>query len=363
MDKEKTTPTRHADVVVLGAGLSALTLNYLLRDSGLNTVLLEARERIGGRIMTIQKEDQPTVEMGATWFGNKHLHLIAMLKELQLEHFVQELGTTAIYEYMSTSPPQLVALPDNDDPSFRIKGGTASLIDALAAHLEGDKLFTGTEVKSIIHSDKGLVVETNKETFLTDKVVSTLPPHLFYKNVEVTPELPRELQTLMASTHTWMGESIKFGFTYKEPFWRSQGSSGTVFSNTGPVTEMYDHSDFEDTHHALKGFLNGNYYSLSREERQELILRQLRKYYGNKADTFTDYHECVWAGEPYTFVAYDAHVLPHQHNGNPLYRNTWLDGKLLISGSETAKSFPGYMDGAIESARWVYEQLLDSLNG
>ncbi|MBL7473244.1 flavin monoamine oxidase family protein [Robertkochia sediminum] len=357
--KNKTgTAEVRADIVIIGAGLSGLTLNYLLKDSGLNVVLLEARDRIGGRILTLKKEDEPTVEMGATWFGNKHLHLIAMLKELKLERFIQELGATAIYEYMSTSPPQLVALPDNDDPSFRIKGGTTALIDALASHLEQEKLFTGTVVDRIVNSNNGLLVATNGETFLADKVVSTLPPHLFHKNVTVSPQLPRELQELMSSTHTWMGESIKFGFTYKEPFWRAQGTSGTVFSNTGPVTEMYDHSDFEDTHHALKGFLNGNYYSLTREERRELILRQLRKYYGSKADTFTDYHECVWAKEPFTYVPYDAHVLPHQHNGNPLYRNSWLDGQLLISGSETAKSFPGYMDGAVESARWVCDQIL-----
>lgn len=358
MEKERTADFIHADVVIIGAGLSGLTLSYLLRNSGLKVIVVEARERTGGRILTVKKDGQSSVEMGATWFGAKHLHLISLLKELSLESFVQQLGATAIYEYMSTSPPQLVALPDNDDPSFRIKGGTSTLVNALASHLDNGKLFTGTAVHGIREKAGGLLVEAKGIAFMAKKVVSTLPPHLLLKNVTVAPELPEQLQSLMAATHTWMGESIKFGFTFKTPFWRAQGSSGTVFSNTGPVTEMYDHSDFKDEHFALKGFLNGNYFSLSREERRELILSQLRKYYGNKADTYTGYHERVWAKEPFTFVPYSQHVLPHQHNGHPLYRNTWLQGKLVISGSETAKSFPGYMDGAIESARWVYQQVL-----
>lgn len=39
-----------------------------------------------------------------------------------------------------------------------------------------------------------------------------------------------------------MGESIKVGLTYATPFWREK-SSETIFSNVGPIPEMYDYSN------------------------------------------------------------------------------------------------------------------------
>lgn len=56
-----------------------------------------------------------------------------------------------------------------------------------------------------------------------------------------------------------MGESIKVGLTYATPFWREK-SSETIFSNVGPIPEMYDHSNAEETYFGLMGFLNGAYH-------------------------------------------------------------------------------------------------------
>ena len=73
-----------------------------------------------------------------------------------------------------------------------------------------------------------------------------------------------------------MGESIKVGLTYAQPFWRSKNSSGTIVSNVGPIPEMYDHSNYEDSLFALKGFLNGVFHAATKEERKNLILNTLR---------------------------------------------------------------------------------------
>ena len=116
---------------------------------------------------------------------------------------------------------------------------------------------------------------------------------------------------------------------------------------------MYDHSTVADDQYALKGFLNSAYHSLSRTARRDLVLNQLRKYYGDVVDDFTAYEEGVWRHEPFTFKDYAGHVLPHQHNGHPVFRSTYLAGRLLLAGAETAVLYPGYMDGAVRSARRV----------
>jgi monoamine oxidase len=163
----------------------------------------------------------------------------------------------------------------------------------------------------------------------------------------------------LGSTHTWMGTSIKIGLALRLN--RSGGNprtSGTVFSNVGPLTELYDHSDYEQQHYALKGFLKDAYHSLSKAERQELVLQQLAKYYGAVAADVLAYEELVWRQETFTFADYTSDLLPHQHNGHPVYRRPYLNGRLYVAGSETAAHFPGYMDGAVASADWVYHQLL-----
>ncbi|MEM6769754.1 MAG: NAD(P)/FAD-dependent oxidoreductase [Bacteroidota bacterium] len=354
---EKSTP-----ILIIGAGLSGLTLAYRLHQRQQPFLLLEARDRPGGRILTARPEGEAPLELGATWLGKKHDRLVALLAELDLPVFEQVTGGRAIYEAISTSPPQVVQLPHNDEPSFRIAGGSDTLIEALLAKIPGDRIHYGTAVEAIQLQGESVVLTTTKGTFRADKVVSTLPPHLLLARVDIYPELPGQLRTLAASTHTWMGESIKVGLRYRKPFWKGDGPGGTIFSNVGPVSEMYDHSNVEDDRFALKGFLNGTYFSLSREERREMVLGQLRKYYGTAVDDYLSYEEAVWREEPYTFVPYAGHVLPHQHNGHPLFRETYLEGRLLLAGSETAVIYPGYMDGAVRSAERAAETLVPTAN-
>lgn len=342
--------------------MSGLALAYYLHDSNVSYKIIEARKRIGGRINTLDLDGCPPIEMGATWLGAKHKSLISLLKELELHTFEQELGETAIYEPISTSPHQIVNLPPNNDPSFRIKGGTRSLIDALHSKLREKNIHLDEEAQEITKSAEGIILKTSKQNLVAKKLVSTLPPFLFYKLIEVNPQLPNSLKEVMRNTHTWMGESIKISLTFKEPFWRSDDLSGTLFSNVGPIPEMYDHSNFEDNLYAIKGFLNGNYFSFNKEQRLELILKQLRKYYGNKIDSFMRYEEAVWRNEKYTFTPYDDHVLPHQNNGHQVYQKSFLDNSLFIGGAETAATFPGYMDGAVSSAKYISEQILNHLS-
>ncbi|MEM6699318.1 MAG: NAD(P)/FAD-dependent oxidoreductase, partial [Bacteroidota bacterium] len=317
-----------------------------------------ARNRIGGRIQTIREDGFAPIEMGATWLGKKHTALVSLLQELNLDIFEQQLGQTAIYEPISTSPPQLVQLPPNNDPSYRIKNGTSTIIQKLAKEVENScNLRLGEAVRSIETTNNGMFIKTTTQDIDCSKVVSTLPPFLLLKTIDIQPNLPSSTQKIMQQTHTWMGESIKIGLHYKKPFWRAKNLSGTIFSSVGPIPELYDHSNFADNQYALKGFLNGSYYSLDKEERLTLILKQLRKYFGRLADDYLKYEEQVWSKEQFTYIPYESHVLPHQHNGHPIFGQSYFDGRFFIAGSETATTFPGYMDGAVSSARFIANSL------
>ncbi|MEO1515460.1 MAG: NAD(P)/FAD-dependent oxidoreductase [Bacteroidota bacterium] len=345
------------DVLILGGGLSGLLTAHLLRQQGITALILEARHRIGGRIQTTYFREDAPLEMGATWLGKKHQQLVALLQELDIGIFEQRLGKNAIYEPISTSPPQLVQLPPNDAPSFRIQGGTHKLIQSLADSLESHQIQLGQEVQSIELQSDGLLVKSQDKRYHAQIVVSTLPPYLLLQTVQLQPSLPEEVQSLALNTHTWMGESIKVGLTYAAPYWRAPNLSGNVFSNVGPISELYDHSNVEESFFALKGFMNASYHSTSREFRLERILQQLEKYFGRQVREYLQYEEVVWRQEPHTFRPYQTDILPHQNNGHPLFRHLYLDNRLILAGSETAAQFPGYMEGAVQSALRASQQI------
>ncbi len=344
-------------IIIIGGGLTGLTLAYLLNKKGISPTILEARNRIGGRIQTIRGEGLAPIEMGATWLGAKHQALKALLDELHIGVFQQELSDRAFYEPISTSPHQLVQLPPNDDPSFRIQGGSSILIDALRSSLKEDQILNNQIVRSISKNSEALAVKTAKESFQADIVISTLPPYLLTKSIEFDPLLPLDLFAVAQETHTWMGESIKVGLTFKKPFWRHEDSSGTIFSNVGPISEMYDHSNYEDNLFALKGFINGAYSSATKEQRISVILDQLTKYFGSKVKDYLTYEELVWSKESFTYAPYEITPLPHQNNGHKVFNEGYMDGHFFIAGSETSPAYPGYMEGAVQSAILVSKKV------
>ncbi|MGI9532530.1 flavin monoamine oxidase family protein [Lutimonas sp.] len=338
------------DVIIIGAGLTGLVLAYYLKNQGLNVLIVEGRKRSGGRILTVKK-DKVQVEMGATWMHTNHREVLSLLKNLGLNIFEQFMGESAFYEPMANNPHQQVPLPLHQEPSFRIQGGSSFLIESLLRQLDGTEFLYDCRVTSIIKEDHEIGIESNKGDFKAKLVVSTLPPFLFHKTIETKPSLPDEVNNILTQTHTWMGESIKIALSYPVAFWLKKPLSGTIFSNAGPVTEMYDHSNFKQDTFSLKGFVNPAYFSVSKKERLAHIIQQLQHYYGEVAKTYISYDEVLWKRESLTSYPYETTPFPHQNNGHQIYRSSFMNGRLFIAGTETASSFPGYMEGAIVSAK------------
>ena len=349
------------NVLIIGAGLSGLTSAFLLERQGFQCTVLESRARVGGRIHTLYSKDHAPVEMGATWIDLGQKNIIALIKMLDIDLFEQELGKTAVYEQISSSPAQLVQLPPNNNPSFRIKGGTGKLIEGLQAELSNTKIHFSTKCLSISSEDELLKISSSTGDYSASFIINTLPPYLFNNTVEVSPNLPSEVVNVMNQTHTWMGDSIKVSILFRNAFWKEGNLSGTIFSNVGPVTEMYDQSDVNSEFHALTGFLNGAFFNASTSERRNLVVNQLKKYYGEKVEEYLAYEEAVWRNDEHTFIPYNEYVLPKMNNGHEVYQKPYLDGRLFFIGAETSPYAPGHMEAAVESAQRV-AKLLGSLD-
>ncbi|MDQ1511527.1 MAG: monoamine oxidase [Actinomycetota bacterium] len=76
-----------ADIVVVGAGLAGLAAARSLQASGSDVVVLEARDRVGGRVLNHQLPGGEVVEMGGQWIGPSQLRVNKLVAELGLETF------------------------------------------------------------------------------------------------------------------------------------------------------------------------------------------------------------------------------------------------------------------------------------
>jgi monoamine oxidase len=82
-------PAPEADVVIVGAGLSGMIAARTLLAAGLRPVVLEADERVGGRILTEEALPGVPVEVGAQWIGDTHERMFALAAELGVETYPQ----------------------------------------------------------------------------------------------------------------------------------------------------------------------------------------------------------------------------------------------------------------------------------
>ena len=349
--------THHQEfnVIIIGAGISGLLIGRKLQDEGLNVLILEARERLGGRVHTLDTREGPGVEMGATWFGAKHVHLRKLLGDMGIDFFEQYMEGITHYEPAPNLPIQPIQLPPQP-PSFRIVGGTRTLIHALAQSLEAS-IRVGEPVTSIDFTDSLPKVKTNKGTYQGQSVISTLPPALLASRLTIIPALPEEITSVARQTHTWMHDSIKASVVYKRPFWREHGFSGAIFSNTGPVVEFYDQSNKENDRYALCGFLYNELAQLSLEERRQLVLNQLERVYGKEALDYSEYCEVNWRIEPFTTDGYQD-LVPHQYNGHDLYQQGLFQNRFWIGGTETSPVYGGYMEGAVYRSQIIVDEIL-----
>tara|TARA_R110002012_G_scaffold318227_1_gene536138 strand:+ start:77511 stop:78554 length:1044 start_codon:yes stop_codon:yes gene_type:complete len=343
-------------VIIIGAGLTGLLTAYRLKKEGIPFKIIEARSRIGGRIHTVSQTNDTAVEMGATWFSAQHQELMRLLAELELDYFQQFMEGTVFFQPFSTSPAQAIQIP-SQAPSYRISGGSFQLIEALYRQLNKDHILLNQMVKEIkFHHDTVQVIAN--ETFEANQVVLAIPPKLWAKKIVFEPALPDHVMQIAAQTHTWMEDSIKVALTYPEPFWEQEKLSGTVFSNTGPITELYDHCNHERSTYALCGFINSSYKTLKAVDRRAAVMSQLKTVFGAKATRWIDYEECIWSQEQHTFETSEIPLYPHQNNGNPVFSESYFNTRLLISSSETATEFAGYMNGAVAAAHKTAHKII-----
>jgi monoamine oxidase len=86
------------DVIIVGAGYSGLSAARLLKSSGKKVLVLEARDRVGGRVHTRHFDDGQYIDLGAQWIGPTQSRMFDLLKEFNIPAFkTHDEGKTILY--------------------------------------------------------------------------------------------------------------------------------------------------------------------------------------------------------------------------------------------------------------------------
>src|SRR6478609_8347146 len=76
-----------ADVCVIGAGYAGLTAALRLQQAGRSVVVVEARDRVGGRIWTEPLPDGTPVDRGGAWLGPRHDAIFGLAREFDVDTY------------------------------------------------------------------------------------------------------------------------------------------------------------------------------------------------------------------------------------------------------------------------------------
>ena len=182
------------DVVVVEAGRAGLRAAGLLHGAGQSVVVIEARDRVGGRLQS----GGHRFDLGATWFWPNERRVSTLVTELNLDVFAQRLGGDMMYQ--PSTGQQRVEGNQFDVASGRFDEGAQSLPEALVRLLAGD-----------VHAGA-------------------------------------------AATPVWMGGTVNVVARYERPFWRDGGLAGSAFSHVGPLRQIHDVSGRGGEPAALFGF-------------------------------------------------------------------------------------------------------------
>lgn len=87
-------------VIIIGGGFAGLAAAYYLHKKKIDFILLEAKERIGGRVFshTMDTPENLVIELGAEWVGASHERLIELTKEMGLTLENNQFETHLVYK-------------------------------------------------------------------------------------------------------------------------------------------------------------------------------------------------------------------------------------------------------------------------
>ena len=396
------------EIAIIGAGAAGLGAAHALKREGVSFVVLEARDRLGGRGHTIIAAPDVTFDLGCGWLhsadrnafvkiaeqldfeidrklppwrerawgkafpAEQRADFIRSLDEFfgRLEQAAKEAARSgvdhpanlyleagnrwnpmidAISTYINGCETDRLSILDFDayedtDLNWRVRRGYGALMGSYGASLP---VAFNCEVTLIDHSAKRLRIETSLGTMSADKVILTLPTNLIAQEaVRFSPPLPHKVD---AAAHLPLGLADKVMLALDEP------DLLPVDGNLRGATmraEMGTYHLRPFGQPCIEGFFGGRFAQELEDAGDGAIAAQsideIVSFVGNDfRRKLRPLKESRWARDRFARGSY-SHALPG-HAGKRALLAAPVDGRLFFAGEATSPNFFSTAHGAHDS--------------
>jgi monoamine oxidase len=392
------------DVAIIGAGAAGLSAAHALQNSGLSAIVLEARDRAGGRAHTIMPAPGIIFDLGCGWLhsANKN-RFVGIASQLNFEldktlppwrdravanvfpqqeraDFIRSLDEffdraeeaaksgrdapadsclepgnrwnpmiDAVSTYINGCELDQVSILDLDayedtEINWRVRRGYGALMAAYGASCP---LALNCDVSLIDHSGKQIRIETSRGTLSANKVIVTAPTNLIANEaICFHPALPAKIDAAFGLP---LGLADKVMLALDEP--EALPKDGNLRGATmRTAMGSYHLRPFGQA--CIEGYFGGSFAQELEEAGDGALAAQsideiaalLGNDYRRKLKPLA---ESRWSHDPFARGSY-SHALPG-HAGKRAVLAAPVDGRLFFAGEATSPNFFSTAHGAGDS--------------
>jgi monoamine oxidase len=401
------------DVAIIGAGAAGLGAAHALKRSSLSFIVLEARDRVGGRGHTIMASPEITFDLGCGWLHSADQNTFVPIAEQlgfeidktlppwrerawgnafpaedraefirSLDDFFQRIEDAAksgrdsaaslylepgnrwnpmidaISTYINGAETDRVSILDVDayedtNRNWRIRRGYGALMAAYGASLP---IAFNCAVSAIDHSAKRLRLESSLGTLGADKAIVTLPTNLIADEaIRFHPALPDKVE---AAAHLPLGlaDKVMLALDDADALPKDGNLRGATMRTAMGTFHLRPFGQ-----PCIEGFFGGRYARALEEAGDGAIaaasIDEIAGFLGNDfRRKLKPLRESRWAHDPFARGSY-SHALPG-HAGQRAVLAAPVDGRLFFAGEATSPNFFSTAHGARDSGERAGRQVL-----
>ena len=357
-------------IIIVGAGLSGLVAGYELTRAGHEVTILEARARVGGRVLTLRTpfSDGHFAEAGAARIPPDHDLTLGYADHfgLTIDNFYPNTGLFVNYregarniistESFLNDGPWPGSVPHKE--YLKIREGSDKLPQAFSTHLS-EQIHLSMPVKSIEQKIKNILIHTADGTeFSADRVLCTVPLTVL-KKINFVPILSPEKEQARNGGYNY-ADSTRVFIQFKNRFWENENLNAWGYSDW-PEEIWQPTWDREGPKGIIMSYLRYGRATeidqLSKEKRIEQVLDRWDNIFPGANDQMENGISHAWALDQWSGGAWASPSSAQNETlGSHIVK---AEGRIHFAG-EHASEYHGWMQGALVSglraAKEIHEE-------